>query len=243
MLRRSRNFPHLNSHDELPFRAEHDDTSEYMEHIMIRKITKNIINDHFSIQKIEEKEIDEYVIKALVKLTNTIQEYFCYEHQADFVQRKNSRLGATKDLRENRVGIIRRDKMVDEIKARSYIRNKKLINHIQGSGRITSLSSPRSNNKKTYTHSIQSKSSKSNKKKIKFNDDNGLLECNFETIIQLEKEKDENNLKMKRMREKALAEERRKLNKENVENTISTIRKGMNKADTMLDSYIAKNPL
>ena len=241
--KRSRNFPHLRSHDELPFRTEGSDPSEYMEHIMFRKITKNSTNDHQSIQRIEEKEIDEYVLKALIKLTNTVQEYFCYEHQANFVQRKNSRLGAAKDSRENRVGIIRRDKMVDEIKARSYIRNEKLKNHIQNSGRSTPISSPRSTKKNMYTPSIQSKSSKSNKREFKFSDDNELLKCNFETIIQLEKEKDDNNLKMKRIKEKALAEERRQLNKENVENTISTIRNGMNKADTMLDSYIAKTPL
>lgn len=245
--RRIRNFPSLPSHDEIPFRTDSDDPSKYMEHIMFRKIPKYSAKDRksaISHQKIEANDADEHVMKALVKLANTVQECFGYEHQANYAQDYYSKLSAVRDSRERRVGIIRRDKMVEEIQTRSNMRNGKLIRYAQSTGNNIILKLPRNRSQSVnfYLNRLRKNRINANRAMVKSDgDDTALLECRFENAIQLQKEKDEKKLEMKRNKEKALAEERKRLKKENIENTIATIRNGMDKADSMFDSFITKN--
>ena len=115
--------------DEMPFCPEENEMEEitsYLDNIAIRRVDKGMLDNKKrrlqSKRKIEKKEIDDVLVKALLRLSNAVSDCFTYEHLAIQAQKNATAMKINKTAREQKANELARARLHDEIKRRTFLR-------------------------------------------------------------------------------------------------------------------------
>ncbi|KAK8899518.1 hypothetical protein M9Y10_001834 [Tritrichomonas musculus] len=220
--------------DEMPFCREEngmEDITSALDHLMVRRVDINMLNNKrrrlSSKRQIEKKEIDDVVVKALMRLSNAVQECFSYDHQAKVVRNKATSRKISRNVRESKSKQIFRKRILEETQTRTLLRQKKIEHDVE-----TKIKEATAQAIANRQEEMRARKKKSNKPML------DIAEQEFDRIARIEQEEELNRQKRNRISSKARVNEKRKRQRETVAQSLSRLRKGMDNLDSAADAML-----
>lgn len=222
--------------DEMPFCKEEGDIEEItnaLDHLMVRRVDQSMLQAKRrriqSKRVIEKKEIDDVVVKSLLRLCNAVQDCFAFEHQAAVVRNKAVTRKITRTARETKSKQILRKRILEETQTRTMLRQQKIEHDIEE--KIKEATAIAIANRKEEV--------RSNKREK----DRRLLdvaEQEFNRIAQFEEEETEKKNRTKRIAKRAQVSQKRQQHRDDVSKSLATLRMGMDKLDSAADAMLSR---
>lgn len=220
--------------EEMPFCPEEtgmEDITSALDNLMVRRVDINLLNNKrrrlSSRKQIDKKEIDDVIVKALMRLTNTVEECFAYEHQAKIVRNKVTSRKISKNLRESKSKQIFRKRILEETRTRTKLRQYKIQHDVE-----TKIKEATAQAIANRQEEIRAQKNKSKKGQLE------IAEQEFHRIAQMEKEDELNRQKRNRISSRARVVEKKKLQRENVASSLRRLRRGMDNLDSAADAML-----
>ena len=234
---RNQSLEELGLIDDIPFSPEENDLellTNNLENFYVRKIDLNLLTNKkkrlMNKKKIEQKDIDLVVLKSLLRLNNAVSDCLTYKHQKNLTEQQTIMRKISRDNREKKAKDLFKTKILEETQKRTLIRENKIKEEKEK--RIKEITSELIKNRE---EEIKIKKIKKNKKDLEF------IENNFEQIINIENEKFEKLFKNKKTLNKSKIIQKRNLYKENIENSLKELRKGLDILDSVTEKNLINN--
>ncbi|OHT03633.1 hypothetical protein TRFO_28958 [Tritrichomonas foetus] len=220
--------------DEMPFCPEEsgmEDITSALDQLMIRRVDNSILNNKRrrlqSRKQIEKKEIDDVVVKALMRLSNAVQDCFAFEHQAKVVKNKVTSRKITRNVRESKSKQLFRKKILEETQTRTVLRQRKIQHDVEN--KIREATATAIANRQEEIRSSRKERSHNMLQ---------IAEQEFERIARIEEEDALKKQRSNRISSKARVVEKRKVQKESVAKSLATLRRGMDNLDCAADAML-----
>lgn len=220
--------------DEMPYnRNEHEleEITQNLERPAVNRVDTGIYKvrrRRFNAKrKLEEKEIDEVVIKALLRLANAVGDCFTYEHQAINAHQVAISRKVARAVRESKAKDIFKSKVYDEMRIRTRLRQEKIDRekvereNIRAKKRMIEREEDLRASKKSH-----------NKKVLE------LAEYDFARIAAIEQEQIREQQKIKRLQKAQSVKADRQMKQEKLLNDLRRLRTGMDYLDSAADAMI-----
>ena len=178
-------------------------------------------------EKSKKKEIDDVVVKALMRLSNAVQECFAYEHQAKIIKTKVTSRRISRNARESKSRQLFRKRVLEESQARAMTRQNKIKHNVEMKIKEAAGTAIANRQEEMRTH-----------RKEKKYDMLQIAEQEFDRIARLEEEEADKKQKRERISSKARCLEKRKIQKENVAKSLATLRRGHDNLDSATDAML-----
>lgn len=220
--------------EEMPFCAEEGELEEItaaLSNIVVRRVDQNLLQKKKrrvgSTKVVEIKPIDESITKALMRLCNVVQDCIAVEHKISQNQKQIATMKVNRVARESKAKQIKRGRVLDEIQTRTRLRQDRIARDVQQKMQAAAATSiaNREPGRKPDTRRQERETLRA-------------TENLYNDLYQLEKETDN----QKRIRkstarhEKAKSQLRRE--REIVDESIRTLRSGMDKLDSAADAAL-----
>jgi len=234
--RRNEALQALGLENEIPFCPEEGDMellTNSLDNIYIRRVDANLYNVRKrrlgSRKIIEQKDIDDVVVKALLRLNNAVSDCFSLKHQTNVNRQITAMRKIRKDSRDRKAKEILNSKVLEEAQIRTKIRNDKI--EMENAKRIKQTAAKVI---KEREEEIKMQLRAKNKKVLE------TAEHEYEAIAQAEADENEENRRMRKLLRKNEAEIRRKEQREEIQNSIAQIRRGLDLMDSALDKGLIR---
>ena len=222
--------------DEMPFCKEEDGIEEItsaLNNLMLRRVDQSMLNAKRrrlqSRKQIEPMEIDDVVVKSLMRLCNAVQDCFAMEHQASVVRTKATSRRIAKTARESKAKQLFRKKVLEETQRRTVMRQKKIEHDVEE--KIKEATQIAIANRKEEAR-VQRK-----EKDRKLLD---IAEQEFNRIARYEEEETDKIFKERRAVKKAQICKRRQEHRDDVSKSLATLRRGMDQLDSAADAMLSR---
>lgn len=222
--------------DEMPFCKEEGDIEEItkaLDRLMVRRVDQSMLQAKRrriqSKRVIEKKEIDDVVVKSLMRLCNAVEDCFAFAHQAAVVRNKAVTRKISKTARETKAKQIFRSRLLEETQTREKLREQKVDRELEA--KIKEATAIAIANRKEEV-----RASKREKDRRLLD----IAEQEFNRISQFEAEETDEKNRKRRIAKRAQVVQRRQEHRDNVSKSLSTLRKGMDKLDSAADAMLSR---
>lgn len=220
--------------DEMPFCPEESDLEELtsaLDQLMVRRVDQNLLNNKRrriqSRKTIEKKEIDDVVVKSLMRLCNAVQDCFTYEHQVKVIQKQATTRKIVRTQRESKSKQIYRKRILDEAQQRTKLRKVKIVNTVKNKIEEATAQAIAARQEEVRAQ-----------KKEKGHKLLEVAEQEFNRISEYEAETTEKKQQTRRVQSKARVSMRRQQHRDNVHQSIQTLRHGLDELDSAADAML-----
>jgi hypothetical protein len=220
--------------DEIPFCREEGDIEEItsaLDNIQKRRVDQGMLQAKrrrlASKPVIENKEIDDVIVKSLVRLCTAVQDVFSYEHQADIVSRRACAQKVGRAARDSKAKQLFHRKILEETQQRTHLRQQKMELEIEAKMKEAAAAAIASRREEV-------RSSKRERDRELL----GIAEQEFARKIRLDEEAAERENKNRRIARRADIDVKRKQHLEDVDRSLKTLRRGMDHLDSAADAMI-----
>jgi hypothetical protein len=220
--------------DEIPFCREEGDIEEItsaLDNIQKRRVDQGMLQAKrrrlASKPVIENKEIDDVIVKSLVRLCTAVEDVFSYEHQADIVSRRACAQKVGRAARDSKAKQLFHRKILEETQQRTHLRQQKMELDIEAKMKEAAAAAIASRREEV-------RSSKRERDRELL----GIAEQEFARKIRLDKEAAERENKNRRIARRADIDVKRKQHLEDVDRSLKTLRRGMDHLDSAADAMI-----
>jgi hypothetical protein len=220
--------------DEIPFCREEGDIEEItsaLDNIQRRRVDQGMLQAKrrrlASKAVIESKEIDDVIVKSLVRLCTAVEDVFSYEHQADVVSRRACAQKVGRAARESKAKRIFRRKVLEETQQRTRLRQQKIELDIEAKMKEAAAAAIASRKEEV-------RSSKRERDRELLD----IAEQEFVRNIRLDDEVAEKENKTRRIARRADVEIKRRQYRDDVDKSLKTLRRGMDQLDSAADAMI-----
>ena len=220
--------------DDMPFcpdEYEMEELTSALDNIVIRRVDRNMYNKKQrrlnSTRVIEQKPMDDAIVKALLRFSNTIQDCMASSHQIKVVSNKTSTLKMSRTARETKAKQISLQKVQDETKRRTELRKdkirRKVLQKMQDAAQ-----------REIYARQQVEKDDrkKQQEEKIKYTEEEMLR------ITQMDEDDYNKKVESQKIARKAHIEQRRKYQKADVQQSLNQLRLAMDQLDCAADAMV-----
>ena len=220
--------------DEMPFcpeETEMEEITSYLDNIAVRRVDKGLYDNKKrrlqSKRKIEKKEIDDVLVKALLRLSNAVSDCFAYEHLAIQAQKNATAMKVAKTAREQKANQLARARLHDEIRRRTYLRKDMIEKAVEREIEKHAAKAIKAREEEALADRREH-----NKKVLVIAEDNFLQDMRDEkeAIEQIQREK--------RMSKHAQRNAENIQKRENILSALKKLRNGMDQLDSQADKMI-----
>ena len=220
--------------DEMPFCPEENEMEEitsYLDNVAIRRVDKGLLDNKKrrlqSKRKIETKDIDEVLMKALLRLSNAVSDCFAYEHLAVQAQQQAIAMKVQKTAREQKANQLARARLHDEIRRRTYLRKDMIEKTVEKEIKKNAAKAI-----KAREEDALAERKRANKKVL------NIAEDNFLKDMSDEKEEIETLQRNRRMFKHAQRNAENQQKRENIVEALKKLRYGMDQLDSQADKMV-----
>lgn len=236
MTRNQRNkaLKDFNLVDEMPFCAEENDMEKitsYLDNVAIKRVDKNLLDNKKrriqSKRRIERLEIDDVVVKALMRLTNAVTDCFTYERQANTAKQQATQRKVVKTVREQKANQLARQRLHEEMQRRTMLRQNMINRSVQERIKEEAVSAI-----KAKEEDALAQRQKANKKVLL------IAEDNFERDMRDEADQIEEIQRKRRIQKHAQVDFQRKSQRDQLVASLYKLRSGMDQLDSQADKMV-----
>ena len=222
--------------DEMPFCKEEDGIEEItsaLNNLMMRRVDQSMLNAKKrriqSRKQIEQMEIDDVVVKSLMRLCNAVQDCFAMEHQASLVRTQATSRRIAKTARESKAKQLFRKKVLEETQRRTVMRQKKIEHDVEQ--KIQEATQIAIANRK---EEVRAQRKERDRRLL------DVAEQEFNRIARYEDEDAEKKFTERRVMKKARIDKKRKEHRDDVSKSLATLRRGMDQLDSAADAMLSR---
>jgi aminopeptidase N len=220
--------------DEMPFcRAEGDieEITSALNNVMVRRVDQGLLQAKrrrlASRKPLDQKEIDDVIVKALMRLSGAVQDCMAYEHQADVVTRTATSRRISRTVRDSKAKQLFRRKVLEETQTRTMLRQKRIERDIEAKVNEAAAAAVA-----TRKEEVRSNKRERDRKLL------SVAEQEFVRRVELNEEAAATKSRNRRIAKRASVDLKRREHRADVGQSLTTLRRGLDQLDSAADAMI-----